>query len=68
MTHKEWIMAKSAKFRYYRDHAGLWRWRLRAPNGEIIADSGQGYHSLRDCLVGIKLVKLYAPGADEEPA
>jgi uncharacterized protein YegP (UPF0339 family) len=61
-------MARSAKFQYYQDRAGLWRWHLRAPNGEIIADSGQGYRSLGDCLMGIRLVKLYAPGADEGPA
>jgi uncharacterized protein YegP (UPF0339 family) len=31
------------KFEIYRDHQGLFRWRLRAPNGQIIADSGEGY-------------------------
>ena len=61
-------MAKGqiAKFRYYQDRAGLWRWRLRAPNSEIIAESGQGYHRLQDCLVGAQLVKLYAPSAPVE--
>jgi len=61
-------MAKSATFEYYLDRTSLWRWRLKAPNGLIIADSGQGYHSRRDCLAGIQLVKLYAPGAGEVPA
>lgn len=61
-------MAKSAKFEYYQDRAGLWRWHLKAPNGLIIADSGQGYHNRQDCLTGIQLVKAYAPGAGEEPA
>jgi uncharacterized protein YegP (UPF0339 family) len=57
-------VAKSAKFEYYQDRAGLWRWHLKAPNGEIIADSGQGYRNREDCQSGIQLVKLYAPGAE----
>lgn len=27
----------------YRDGAGKWRWQRQSKNGEIIADSGQGY-------------------------
>lgn len=27
----------------YVDTAGEWRWRRIAPNGEVIADSGEGY-------------------------
>ena len=57
-------MAKSAKFEYYRDRAGLWRWHLKAPNGLIIADSGQGYRSQEDCIYGLRLVKLYASDAE----
>ena len=60
------MASKSAKFKYYRDHAGEWRWRLKAPNGLIIADSGQGYKQLEDCVVGANLVKLYAPNAPVE--
>jgi uncharacterized protein YegP (UPF0339 family) len=33
------------KFQIYRDRAGEYRWRLVAPNGDIIADSGEGYES-----------------------
>ena len=29
----------------YQDRAKEWRWRLIAPNGEIIADSNEGYDS-----------------------
>lgn len=29
----------------YEDAAGEWRWRLKAVNGQIIADSGEGYDS-----------------------
>jgi len=60
-------MAKSAKFEYYRDRAGEWRWHLKAPNGLIIADSGQGYSRQEDCLIGAGLVKFYAPDAPIKP-
>ena len=42
---------------YYRDEKGEWRWRLKAANGRIIADSGEGYKSVSDCLDDIRLVK-----------
>jgi len=34
----------------YCDAAGEWRWRRVAPNGEIIADSGEGYTRKFDAL------------------
>lgn len=33
----------NARFEVYQDKAGLYRWRLLARNGRIIADSGEGY-------------------------
>jgi uncharacterized protein YegP (UPF0339 family) len=33
----------------YQDHAGEWRWRRKAPNGEIIADSNESYTRKDDC-------------------
>jgi uncharacterized protein YegP (UPF0339 family) len=33
-----------------------WRWRLRAANGRIIADSGEGYNNHGDCAAAILLV------------
>ena len=59
-------MAKAAKFKYFQDAAAKWRWHLKAPNGLIIADSGQGYSRLEDCLIGAHLVKLYAADAPVE--
>ena len=29
----------------YRDHGGDWRWRLKAGNGKIVADSSEAYSS-----------------------
>lgn len=40
----------------YKDQAGEWRWRMRADNGEPIADSGEGYKDERDCRHGLGLV------------
>ena len=34
----------------YRDSQGEWRWRVRADNGEIVADSAEGYRNRADCL------------------
>lgn len=33
----------SAKFVVYKDRKSEWRWRLKAKNGRIVADSGEGY-------------------------
>jgi len=32
----------------YQDRSGEWRWKRVAGNGEIIADSGEGYTRLSD--------------------
>jgi len=50
----EWYRSKKNK-KYY--------WRLRYQNGDIIADSGQGYHNKADAFNGIDSVKENAPGA-----
>ena len=34
---------RQAKLEIYRDGRREWRWRLRASNGRIVADSGEGY-------------------------
>jgi uncharacterized protein YegP (UPF0339 family) len=44
-------------YEMYKDKAGEWRWRLKVDNGNIIADSGQGYVNKADCERGIELVK-----------
>lgn len=36
-------MAGESHFEVYPDQEGDWRWRLRAANGEIVADSAEGY-------------------------
>jgi uncharacterized protein len=48
---------KSMYFELYQDAAKEWRWRLRAANHRIIADSGEGYQNRADCLHAIDLIK-----------
>jgi uncharacterized protein YegP (UPF0339 family) len=53
-----------AGFNVSKDARGEWRWRLTSEgNNKVIADSGEGYNSLDDCLHGIDLVKAQAPAA-----
>jgi len=44
----------------YQDKAEEWRWKLKAANGESIANSGEGYKNKSDCEHGIDLVKSSA--------
>ena len=50
------------QFEIYVDTAGEYRFRLRAPNGEIIAVS-ESYKSKDSCKNGIESVKENAPKA-----
>ena len=53
----------AATFELYRDRDGEYRWRLRHSNGNIIADSGEGYSSKANAVNGIESVKENAPAA-----
>jgi uncharacterized protein YegP (UPF0339 family) len=52
----------TGKFEVFTDKAGEYRFRLKAPNGEIIAAS-EGYSSKASCMNGIESVKKNAPTA-----
>lgn len=51
------------KFEIYKDHRGEFRFRLKAPNGEIIAVSGEGFTSKQSCQKSIEAVRKYAVSA-----
>jgi len=36
---------KHPRYEYYQDEAGRWRFRVKAANCRILADSGQSYRS-----------------------
>lgn len=47
------------KFVIYKDKNHQWRWRLRAKNGRIIADSGESYTRKSDLMVQLnKIISL----------
>ena len=50
----------ASKFVVYHDKAKKFRFRLVAPNGEIIA-VGEAYESKAACLNGIKSIQKNAP-------
>ena len=51
------------RFEIFKDSVGKFRFRLRAQNGEIIAES-QGYESKEGCQKGIASVKENASKAE----
>ncbi|WP_435195212.1 HVO_2922 family protein [Natronomonas sp. EA1] len=53
-----------ATFELYEDKQGKYRWRLRHDNGNIIADSGEGYASKQKAKQGIESVQANAPSAE----
>ena len=54
------VMAAKNRRQYiwwvYQDVRGEWRWRFIAPNGRILADSGEGYKRREACLRGMRTV------------
>jgi len=59
----EGAIAMAATFELFKDDASEWRWSLRHENGNIIADSGEGYKSTDGAENGIESVKENAPDA-----
>ncbi len=55
-----------ARFELYRDGAGEWRWRLVHRNGNVLADSGEGYARKADARGGLESVKTNAAEAPVE--
>ncbi len=53
----------SAKFEIFKDNVDQFRFRLKAPNGEIIAVS-EGYITKQSCQKGISAIQKYAPAAE----
>ena len=56
------------KFQIYLDKNSEYRWRLRARNGKIVADSGEGYKKKASCKKAIwKIIDLsiYAKTEDK---
>ncbi|MFC4436559.1 MULTISPECIES: amphi-Trp domain-containing protein [Natrialbaceae] len=54
---------RRSRFEVYRDRADEWRWRLVHWNGNIIADSGEGYTSRSNAERAARGVMRNAPTA-----
>lgn len=54
---------RTSRFEVYRDRAGEWRWRLVHWNGNIIADSGEGYASRYNAVRAVRGVMRAVPDA-----
>lgn len=59
---------RTARFEVYRDRAEEWRWRFVHWNGNIIADSGEGYASRYNATRAARSVMQSAPTARIERA
>jgi len=64
-TEDGYAVRSNPKFELYVDRAGRFRFRLKAPNGRIIAIS-EGYGSKSACENGIDSVRKNAPDAEPE--
>lgn len=51
------LQIRHPKFQPYRARDG-WRWRLKAANGRILADSGQAYTTRWNCLRAIDTIRF----------
>ena len=51
------------KFEIYKDKSGEFRFRFKAPNGEIMF-SGQGYKQKKSALNAIESIKKNTPSAE----
>jgi uncharacterized protein YegP (UPF0339 family) len=52
----------AGKFEVYQDTSGEYRFRLKAGNGQVIAN-GQAYTTKKACLNGIESIRKNAPDA-----
>jgi uncharacterized protein YegP (UPF0339 family) len=57
-------MSNGWLFHTYKDRRGECRWQLKAANGKIVADSGEGYSSLQAARDGAQGVKDNAGRAE----
>jgi len=57
------LQGGALRFDVYKDSRGGFRWKLKAGNGQTIADSGEGYKTKRGCLDGIARVQSGAATA-----
>jgi len=55
---------RKGKVEFFADKRGEYRWRLKATNGEVIADSAEGYKSKQGCKNGYESVQRNCQDAE----
>jgi uncharacterized protein YegP (UPF0339 family) len=45
------------KFELYKDAKDEFRWRLKGPDGKVLATGGQGYKAKADCKRGVEIIQ-----------
>ncbi len=53
---------RTPKLEIYRDGRREWRWRLKASNGRIVADSGEGYRRRASVHRAVECVRALLTG------
>ena len=61
------MLPKNPRFEAYQDIGGNWRWRLRAKNGLIVADSAEGYAKKGNALRAATMVRSLVCGGAPVP-
>ena len=56
----------TAKFEIYKGKIGDFHWRLTHTNGQVIANSGEGYTTKVNAIHGLNSVKKNAPNSTVE--
>ena len=59
----DYLRVDPVAFEVFRDAGGKWRWRLIHENGNVLADSGQGYASRSKARQGLDSVRSNAAEA-----
>lgn len=54
------------KFELFKGKDDLFHWRLKAPNGAVLATAGQGYKAEADARNDIALIQLQKAGAESK--
>ena len=60
---REKRLNREAAFEIYKDSRGEYRWRLYAPDGNLVARASEGYKGKGNCKHAIDLIKRAAPSA-----
>ena len=50
---------KTARFEYFRNKRGSWKWHLRNMDGDMVAESSCDYGTIKEVKKAILLIRMY---------